>query len=77
MYIVAIGWAYVILMMVVTASSVGKALSILLFLGVIPLGLFIYVADASIRRRRAEQSSMVADQRPDEHHTADSQTDQH
>lgn len=77
MYIVAIGWAYVILMMAVTSSSVGKALAILLFLGVVPLGLFIYVADASTRRRRAEQASMLADQRPDQNHAADSQSDQH
>ena len=45
MYIVAIGWAYVILMMAITASSIGKALVILIFLGALPLALFVYVAD--------------------------------
>lgn len=44
MYIVAIGWAYVILMMAITASSVGKALAILVFLGILPLALFVYAA---------------------------------
>ncbi|MBN8781273.1 hypothetical protein [Thiobacillus sp.] len=53
MYIVAIGWAYVILMMAITASSIGKALAILFFLGVLPLALFIYVADGPRRRRRS------------------------
>ncbi|MBN8766785.1 MAG: hypothetical protein J0I76_10700 [Thiobacillus sp.] len=53
MYIVAIGWAYVILMMAITASSLGKALAILFFLGAIPLALFIYVADGPRRRRRS------------------------
>lgn len=53
MYIVAIGWAYVILMMAITASSIGKALAILVFLGVIPLALFVYVADGPRRRRRS------------------------
>ncbi|TXH74073.1 MAG: hypothetical protein E6Q82_11295 [Thiobacillus sp.] len=53
MYIVAIGWAYVILMMAITASSIGKALAVLFFLGVLPLALFIYVADGPRRRRRS------------------------
>ncbi len=53
MYIVAIGWAYVILMMAITASSIGKAVAVLFFLGVLPLALFVYVADGPRRRRRA------------------------
>jgi len=53
MYIVAIGWAYVILTMAITASSIGKALAVLFFLGVLPLALFIYVADGPRRRRRS------------------------
>lgn len=53
MYIVAIGWAYVILMMAITVSSIGKALAVLFFLGVLPLALFIYVADGPRRRRRS------------------------
>ena len=74
MYIVAIGWAYVILMMAITASSVGKALAILFFLGVLPIALFVYVADGPRRRRR---SMPVTDQVADQRDTADSQTDQH
>ena len=50
MYIVAIGWAYVILMMAITASTIGKALAILIFLGVLPLALFVYVVGGSRRR---------------------------
>lgn len=71
MYIVAIGWAYVILMMAITASSVGKALAVLIFLGVLPLALFVYVADRP-RRRSVAVSNQMTDQ-PD---TADSQSDQ-
>jgi hypothetical protein len=73
MYIVAIGWAYVILMMAITASSIGKALAILIFLGVIPLALFVYVADGPRRRRR---SMPVADEMADQRDAADSQSDQ-
>ena len=74
MYIVAIGWAYVILMMAITASSIGKALAILVFLGAVPLALFVYVADGPRRRRR---SMAMADQVSDQRDGADSQTDQH
>lgn len=71
MYIVAIGWAYVILMMAITASSVGKALSILLFLGALPLALFVYVAGG---RRR---SVAVADKMADQRDAADPEPDHH
>lgn len=72
MYIVAIGWAYVILMMAITAGSVGKALAILVFLGALPLALFVYVADGP-RRRSVATSDEVADQRD----AADPKSDQH
>lgn len=74
MYIVAIGWAYVILMMAITASSVGKALAILLFLGVLPLALFVYVADGPRRRRR---SVSISDEMTDQRDAANPESDQH
>ncbi len=73
MYIVAIGWAYVILMMAITASSIGKALAILIFLGILPLALFVYVFDRPRRRRSMAISDEVAGQRD----AADPQSDQH
>lgn len=72
MYIVAIGWAYVILMMAVTASSIGKALAILLFLGVLPLALFVYVAGGRKPRR---VSMTVSDEVSDQRDTANPQAD--
>jgi len=74
MYIVAIGWAYVILMMVVTASSIGKALAILVFLGVLPIAPFVYAFGG---RKSAYRSGAMPDQVPDQPDTADSQSDQH
>ena len=61
MYIVAIGWAYVILMMAITASSIGKGLAILIFLGVIPLALFGFVFGWP-RRRSMTASDKLANQ---------------
>jgi hypothetical protein len=73
MYIVAIGWAYVILMMALTASSFGKAFVILIFLGALPLALFVYVADGPRRRRN---SVSVPEEMSSQSNTADSQSDQ-
>lgn len=72
MYIVAIGWAYVILMMAITASSLGKALAIVFFLGVLPLALFIYAFDRPRRRASVAMPDQVANQRD----AADSEPDQ-
>lgn len=52
MYIIAIGWAYVILMVAATSGSLIKGLAIFVGLGVLPLLLFIYIADAPQRRLR-------------------------
>jgi hypothetical protein len=74
MYIIAIGWAYVILMMAVTASSIGKGLGILFFLGVLPLALFTYVFG---RPKRISRSVALPDEVPDHADAADPQRDQH
>ncbi|MDZ7593039.1 MAG: hypothetical protein U0932_00170 [Thiobacillus sp.] len=73
MYIVAIGWAYVILMMAITASSIGKALVVLIFLGVLPLALFVYVAGGPRRHRR---SVAVSDEVTGQRDAADPKSDQ-
>jgi len=73
MYIVAIGWAYVILMMAITASSIGKALAVLIFLGVLPLTLFVYVAGGPRRQRR---SMAVPNEVTDQRDAADPKSDQ-
>ncbi len=70
MYIVAIGWAYVILMVAATSGSLIKGLGIFLFLGAAPLLLFIYIADAPQRRRRR------ATQTANEQNAADSRSHQ-
>ena len=73
MYIVAIGWAYVILMMAITASSIGKALAILIFLGVCRLPcLCILPTDPA----GAGAQCPFADEISGQSNAADSQSDQ-
>lgn len=70
MYIIAIGWAYVILLMALTSSSLAKALAIVVFLGVLPIMLFAYAVGG--RKRR---SVVMADEVADQRDRADTQSD--
>ncbi len=72
MYIVAIGWAYVVLMLALTASSLSRALGVLVFLGILPLLLFAYLAGKLMPRRR---SVPVPDEVRHQHDATDTETD--
>jgi len=49
MYLIAIGWLYVVVMMAVVSDSILKGVIRLLFLGVLPVGLWLWI---SVRRHR-------------------------
>ncbi|MGA7950631.1 MAG: hypothetical protein WCA45_10815 [Thiobacillaceae bacterium] len=70
MYIVAIGWAYVILMIAATSASLIKGLAILVGLGAVPLLLLTYIADGP--RRRLRRARKMADPQ----NAADAHSDQ-
>jgi hypothetical protein len=53
MYIVAIGWLFVVLMMAVTSGAILSGLGILFGYGILPLALFLWVVGTPHRRRRA------------------------
>ena len=74
MYIVAIAWLYVTLMMAITENSVVGGVLTFVFYGLAPLGLFLWVFGTPARRRR-KLASMRQDQMnsPD---AANSQTNQ-
>lgn len=55
MYLIAIGYAYVVFLMALTSGSLASGLSIALFLGVLPLWVFIRFAS----RRRSRRSVAV------------------
>ncbi len=65
-YIVAIGWLYVVIMMAVTETSFPAGAVTLLCYGILPLGLFLWIAGTPQRRRKAV-SSHAADEKPDQH----------
>ena len=57
MYIVAIAWIFVVLMMSITEHTVVAGVMTFIFYGIVPLSVILYLMDAPKRRlrRRAEE----------------------
>ncbi len=51
MYIVAIGWIYVVFMMSITEVSIVAGIMTFLMYGVVPLAIIIYIGGARQRKR--------------------------
>ena len=71
LYIIAIGWAYVVLLMAVTAKSFVAGALTFIFYGLLPLGIVFYITLKQLRRSR-----MVAQERLDQPDRSDTQSDQ-
>lgn len=52
MYIVAIGWLYVVLMMAITETTVVAGVATFLFYGLMPVSIVMYIMGTPGRRRR-------------------------
>jgi hypothetical protein len=64
MWIVAIGWMYVVTLMAATEPSVVAGIMTFLFYGVLPLSLVFYLTGAW-RRGRARKRDATHSKRPD------------
>ncbi len=78
MYIVAIAWIYVTLLMALTETSVTAGLLTFLLYGAGPLAIFVYIFGTPWRkaRRRARASMPVPDQPADALDRRDPERDQ-
>jgi biotin transporter BioY len=74
MYIVAIGWLWVVLMMALTENGITAGILTFLFYGLLPLTLFLWLAGTPARRRR--RSVGMADEEMRQHDGADTCRDQ-
>jgi hypothetical protein len=63
-YIIAIAWLYVVVLMAATEHSMVAGVMTLVFYGLIPLGIVLYLFGTPERRRRAlrREASRLADQ---------------
>lgn len=58
MYIVAIGWLYVVLMMAITEHTVVAGVATFVFYGLFPVAILMYImgTPGRLRRRKAEEA---------------------
>lgn len=64
MYIVAIAWLYVTLLMAFTESSITAGVLTFLFYGLLPCALFIWIAGTPQRRRNRLRDARRSDSEP-------------
>lgn len=65
MYIVAIAWLYVVMVMAATESNLTAAAMTLIWYGVLPLALFLWLFGTP-QRRRNRRSRVSAEQEADQ-----------
>lgn len=67
MFIVAIGWMYVVLMMSITETTPVAGVMTFVLYGVLPVALLLYISGGGKRKRRrsAEQQRRAAAQKTD------------
>lgn len=76
MYIIVIGWIYVVLMMSITEQSVAAGLMTFILYGVLPVLIIVYIAGTPERkRRRAASEQSRHDSAPRENAPATRKTD--
>ena len=64
MYVVVIAWAYVMLLMAATEASLTAAILTILFYGLLPCSLLLWIMGLG-RRRRSAQRLLDQPDRPD------------
>lgn len=73
MYLVAIAWLYVTIIMAASEASIVAAAMTLLSYGLLPLALFLWLIGTPQRRRSMRERA--ARQKADKHNGSDSQPD--
>lgn len=74
-YIVAIAWIYVVIMMSITETSITAGMLTFVFYGVLPLALLLWLMGTPVRRRLRQQAQTV-DQAVHSRHGKNAQPDQ-
>lgn len=59
LYLIAIAWIYVVLLMSLTESSLIAAVMTFIFYCVIPLGLVLYILSSSARKRQIRERELA------------------
>ena len=65
MYIIAIGWLYVTVLVALNEPTIVSGIISFLFYGLLPCGLLLWLAGSKVRRQRRRYQQSLADQRAD------------
>lgn len=76
MYVVAIGWLYVALMMAITEQTVVAAVATFLLYGVGPVALLLYILGTPGRRRRRREAERTAEAEVDAEAEAEAEAEE-
>jgi hypothetical protein len=76
MYIVAIAWLYVALLMAASQPSLFTGVASFLFYGILPMSLVLWISGTKVRRQRARHKELLANQRPGNNDGTDPKADQ-
>lgn len=76
MYIVAIGWLYVTVLVALNEPTVVSAIISFLFYGLLPCGLLLWIAGSKGRRQRRRQQELVAGDQAGDNDRGDAKPDQ-
>lgn len=76
MYIVAIGWLYVTLLVAANEPSVVAGIISFLFYGLLPCGLLLWISGSKVRRQRRRYQESLTDQGLRNNDGSDTKADQ-
>ena len=76
MYIIAIGWLYVTVLVALNEPTVVSGIISFLFYGLLPCGLLLWLAGSKVRRQRRRHQELLADQRADTGDRGDAEANQ-
>ena len=76
MYILAIGWLYVTLLVVATEGTIVAGVISFLFYGLLPCAVIIWMSGSKVRRQRQAYRESLADQRANDDNRRDTEANQ-
>jgi hypothetical protein len=76
MYIVAIGWLYVTVLVAFNEPTVVAGIISFMFYGLLPSGLLLWLGGRRVRRERRRHRELLADQRARDEDRGDAKPDQ-
>lgn len=76
MYIIAIGWLYVTVLIAANEATIVAGIISFLFYGLVPCSLLLWISASKVRRQRKAYQELLANQRLNESNRSDTESNQ-